>query len=359
MKIKIVSTILFSSLLFLNSCNLFESNEELAATSELIRYTGRVDFIDSVNVKFSWSGISIETMFEGTSIAIKLVDGNNDYNVIIDGNLDTVLVTNQDTIYMLAKNLTDTLHHIIINKRTEASFGEAIFGGFIIDPGKSFFSPVNSNKRKIEFIGDSFVAGFGVEGLSPDCQFERSTENNYLAYGPLLARRLNADYFVEAISGIGIMRNYGDEEPSLHPFPYYYDKTNINDSVKWDFRKWIPNAVVIRLGRNDFWLNPFPKKSQFKKAYKNFTLKIRKEYPNAIIFCLSGPFNNNPNSKYVKEVVKNIQNSNADKKLHFINLNVQLKSPEDFGCQKHPNIKGQKKIADFLEPIIREKMNWN
>ncbi|MCB9248243.1 MAG: SGNH/GDSL hydrolase family protein [Ignavibacteriales bacterium] len=359
MNVKLISFIFFTFLLLFNSCNFYESKEELAATSELIKYTGRVDFIDSANVKFSWSGVSIETMFEGTSIAIKLIDGNNDYNVFIDGNLDTILVTNQDSIYIIANNLQDTIHHIQINKRTEASLGEAIFGGFIIDPGKSFLPQNVINKRKIEFIGDSFVAGFGIEGLSPDCSFDRSTENNYLAYGPVLARRFNADYFVEAISGIGVVRNFGDTTTAIHAFPYYYEKTNIYDSVKWDFKNWIPDAVVIRLGRNDFWRKPFPTKSQFKKVYQKFILKIRKEYPNTRIFCLGGPANNSPQSEYISQVVKHIEILDGDKKLHFINLNMELKLPEDFGCQKHPNIQGQKKIADFLEPIIRKKMMWN
>ena len=342
------------------SCNYLKPDEEIDASDSVIKYMGRVEFIDSANVKFSWSGVTIETLFEGTSIGIKLIDGNNDYNIFIDGVLDTVLITSEDSIYTLAENLKDTLHHIIITKRTEASLGEAIFGGFIIDPDKNFYFPNIIKKKKIEFIGDSFVAGFGVEGKSPDCPFERETENNYLSYGPLLARRLNAEYFVEAISGIGIIRNFGDSATtSEFPFPFYYDNVNIFDSVKWDFTKWVPDAVVVRLGRNDFWRKPFPTRNQFEKAYKKFIRRIRKNYPNAHIFCISGLTKPDTHSAFIHSVVDDLQIHNRDRKVHFVKLKIELKRPDDFGCQYHPNENGQKKIADFLEPIIRKTMKWD
>ncbi|MBU2492723.1 MAG: hypothetical protein KJ571_08885 [Bacteroidetes bacterium] len=345
--------------MLLNSCSLFEFDVEIDANNPFIKYTGRIEFLDSANVKLSWSGVSIETLFEGTTISIKLVDGNNDYNVFIDDKLDTVLVTKKDTVYTLAKNLTDTLHHILITKRTEASLGEVIFSGFIINHDKNFYYPDKIKKRNIEFIGDSFVAGFGVEGLSPECLFERETENNYLAFGPILARRFNAEYFVEAISGSGIIRNFGDSlSASLYPFPYYYDRINIFDTTKWDFSNWIPDAVIIRIGNNDFWSKPYPTRSQFEKAYKEFILMLRMKYANTNLFCLSGAEEQDPDSEYINNVVDDLRINNRDKNIHFVKLDVKLNRPDDFGCQYHPNINGQKKIADFLEPIIREKMNW-
>ena len=342
------------------SCTEKPPIEEIQATHPQIKYTGRIDSTNSGSVKFSWSGVSIETMFEGTSIGIYLKDGNNDYNVFIDEKFHIILSTTSDSVYILADSLADTLHYFLMTKRTEAALGIAEFGGFILDEGKSLFPTKYNSKRKIEFIGDSFVAGFGNEGLSPDCPFSRETENNYFAYGPILARRLNAEYNVEAISGIGVVRNYGDSNAvSARPFPSYFDLIHYYaDSVKWDFQNWQPDAVIVRLGRNDFWSEPFPKREVFRSAYKKFIEAIRNAYPEADIFCLCGPVGKGLHCNYINSVVGEFSLKNKDKKIHFVKLDIKLNKPEDFGCQLHPNIKGHNKIADFLEPIIRREMGW-
>jgi hypothetical protein len=30
----------------------------------------------------------------------------------------------------------------------------------------------------------------------------------------------------------------------------------------------------------------------------------------------------------------------------------------DWGCDWHPNVRGQRKIADVIVPVIRNAMNW-
>lgn len=342
------------------SCTEEPSIEEIPATHSKIKYVGRIDSSINGMVKFSWSGVSIETMFEGTSIGISLKDGKNDYNVFIDGKLYKILSTTTDSIYILADSLADTLHHFFMTKRTEAALGMAEFGGFILEEDKSLFPTKYTSQRKIEFIGDSFVAGFGNEGDSPDCPFSRETENNYYAYGSILARRLDAEYHVEAISGTGVVRNYGDSNTvSARPFPSYFDLIHFYpDSVKWNFQKWQPDAVIVRLGRNDFWSQPFPKREEFRTAYKKFIETIRDVYPAADIFCLCGPVRKDLHCNYINSVVGEFRLKNKDKKIHFVKLDIQLNKPEDFGCQLHPNIKGHNKIADFLEPIIRREMGW-
>lgn len=114
------------------------------------------------------------------------------------------------------------------------------------------------------------------DGNSADCVFSRETENSYYSFGPQLARTLNADYSVVAISGVGVTKNYGDSlRTSEHPLPYYYDRVCMNETLLWDFKKWQADAVVVRLGRNDYWQKPHPKREMFRTAYLKLINDIR------------------------------------------------------------------------------------
>lgn len=324
-----------------------------------IQYMGRFDFSRPGIVRFDWPGIQIKTNFTGTFCAIKLKDGHNDYNIFIDGKLFKVLRTNSDTVYTIAENLEDKNHSLLLTKRTEALNGIASFEGFVLNSGDSLYSSKKEWKRKIEFIGDSFVAGLGSEGKTPDCLFSRETENCYIAFGPELARRLNADYSIIAVSGIGIVRNHGDSTlTSQKPLPYYYDRTCFNEDLKWDFKKWQPDLVVVRLGNNDYWRKPYPITSEFKNAYVNFLKSIRKLYPNTFILVLCEPVRIDPHCGYVNNVVNELRNKFVDRKILYKELELNLDRKKDYGCQEHPNESGHKKIADSLEPIIRKTLNW-
>jgi lysophospholipase L1-like esterase len=345
--------------LSISSCEFFESASYIEPDNSNIEYIGRFDFSNPNIVRFDWPGVQIRTRFEGTSCSIRLKDGNNDYNVFIDGQLHKAFRTTSDTIYVLANKLEDKAHSLLITKRTEAKFGIAIFEGLILDGGKSLLGPKEKRKRKIEFVGDSFLAGFGSEGTSADCLFSRETENCYISFGPQLARKLNADYSIVAASGMGVVKNFGDSvRTSEYPLPYYYERACMNDTLLWNFNRWQPEVVVVRLGRNDYWQKPHPTKEMFKTSYLKFIKKIRKYYPNATIFALCGPIRKDPHWDYIKSIVKELNEKNSDKKIHFVKLDVKLNPSEDFGCEKHPNFYGHKKIADFLEPIIRKEIKW-
>ena len=343
----------------LTSCEFFEGSSHIDADDPNIEYIGRFDFSNPKSVRFDWPGVQIRTRFEGTSCSIKLKDGNNDYNVFIDGRLYKIVRTTADTIYVLANGLKNGAHTLLITKRTEALFGSATFEGFILDGGKDLANPDKTNKRKIEFVGDSYFTGFGADGHSADCVFSRETENSYLSFGPQLARKLNADYSIVAISGVGVTKNYGDSlRTSEYPLPYYYERILMNDSLPRDFKRWQPDAVIVRLGRNDYWQKPHPKREMFMAAYLKLINDIRGHYPRAQIFALCSPLRKDPHCDYINSIVNGLKQKKGDKKIHFIKVDVKLNAERDFGCEKHPNRFGHKKIADYLEPIIRKEMGW-
>ncbi len=358
-KILLWLILLLAPAIILVSCEIFQGSSHIDADDSNIEYIGRFDFSQPGNVRFDWPGVHFKTRFEGTSCSMKLKDGNNDYNIFIDGRLHKIIRTNEDTIYVIANGLKNKVHTLLVTKRTEALFGLATFEGFILDGGKELVKPDEDSKRKIEFVGDSYFTGFGIDGDSPDCIFSRETENSYLSFGPQLARKLNADYSVVAISGTGVTKNYGDSlRTSEFPLPYYYDRTCFNDTLLWKFNSWQPDIVIVRLGRNDYWQKPHPKREMFKSAYLKLIKDIRSHYPNANIFALCSPLRKDPHCDYINSIVNELKVKNNDKKIHFIKVDVTFNSQRDFGCEKHANRFGHQKIANFLEPIIRKEMGW-
>ncbi|MEZ4273358.1 MAG: GDSL-type esterase/lipase family protein [Myxococcota bacterium] len=252
---------------------------------------GRWDRSNPKAPRSSWNATYIETRFEGTEIAIRLRDGDNNWSYRIDDGALQTLVTTSAAEYLLGAGLSDTTHTLHIVRRGEIFAGqqEVVFDGFALGADTRLLAPNNTRTRGMEFIGDSISAGFGNEGFGNN---DRSTQNANLAFGPVTARNLNADWHVEAISGIGMYRTLGDfEPPSLLTMPDHFLHTGPDiNTTTWDFT-WIPHVVVVELGTNDYIDSTGGpvNRSAFRGAYTNFLELLRDRYPVTHIFCLS-PF---------------------------------------------------------------------
>ena len=162
----------------------------ITADNPRIRYTGRVDFSDPLRPAFDWPAVTIKAAFVGTSLTVFLEDGQNLYNVYIDGR-HSVLDTYPDRVrYLLAEDLPDGEHSFRMTKRTETFYGTPVFLGFELDADGYLLELPSTSGRRIEFIGDSITAGYGSEGTSPTCVFSAGTENVELTYAAMTAREL-------------------------------------------------------------------------------------------------------------------------------------------------------------------------
>jgi lysophospholipase L1-like esterase len=326
-----------------------------------IQYVGRFNFANPKEVVFDWPGVIIQAKFKGSSCAVRLEDGKNEYAVIVDNYAPRILTTDTSKVYRLISGLDDSKEHTIkIQKRTETFVGKGIFYGFILDRGSTLLSPDKGPDRRIEFIGNSITCGYGDEGESANCSFSPATENANMSYASITSRALQADYSLVAYSGRGVVRNYGDvNKTSRDPMPSLYDRTCFYDStVKWNFKNWIPQVVVINLGTNDFSTKPYPDKDVFQRAYLDLIKRVRLLYPGVTIFCLCGPMIEEPCLSYIREVVGNDQLMKREKDVFFIEIKRSALADTDWGCDMHPNIYGMQKMADMIVPAIKLRMNW-
>ena len=335
------------------------SHAVIDADNSNIQYQGRVSFSTPKSPVLYWPGNYITARFQGTSVSVILKDtGNNYYNVFIDDRDDKPIIikcTKDKEIYNVAKNLEDKPHNIVIFRRTETGEGPTQFYGFVLDTGKKLLPPAPLPARKIEFYGDSITSGMGNEDQSRMDNANSALKNNYLAYGSMTARNLNAQYRSISFSGIGIMVSWYPKT-----MPDVYNRLNPNDpNSKWDFSKWTPDVVVINLFQNDSWrlktLNPLPNEKQIIQAYIDFVQSIRVEYKDATVFCILGNMDitkqGNPWPSYVKQAVKKMNDQCNDKKIYTFF--------EPFkNTPAHPTVSEQRTMATNLTAFIKEKMNW-
>jgi len=280
--------------------------------------------------------------------------GSNVFEVVIDGK-HTVLTLDAGTKkYALGTGLAAGAHDLLLYRRTEASFNETTFNGF--DLASSAYLPVNLPTRRLEVIGDSMSAGYGNEGTLP-CVFTAATENHYLTYEAIAARAVNAELYTEAWSGIGMLRNY--EGGTTNVMPDRYPRTLPDRATStWDFTKFIPNAVVINLGTNDFAQGD--PGAPFQAAYTKFVTDLRGHYPAARFFLALGSMLSGESytkaGTYLKAVIAE-RAAAGDKNLTLLEFGSQ-DSADGLGCDYHPSLKTHQKMADKLTAALKADLAW-
>ncbi|MFT7839311.1 SGNH/GDSL hydrolase family protein [Saccharothrix sp. BKS2] len=239
-------------------------------------------------VRYTWPGVYFEGRFRGTGVGVVLDDPHNDYDVQVDGTTVATLVTPGRTTHRIT-GLTDAEHRVRLVKRTESPWAAGAFGGFTAEPGGRLLAKPRARHRRIEFIGDSLTAGYGNTSTTRDCSANGGVARNTntdLAFGPLTARALGADYRVNAQSGLGMVRNYNGGDPGV-TFRTYYDRVLQHlDESRRGHDGWRPQLVVIGLGTNDFSTainpgEPWTAESlvtAYRTAYHGFLDRLRHRY---------------------------------------------------------------------------------
>ncbi|MBN6038197.1 SGNH/GDSL hydrolase family protein [Amycolatopsis sp. 195334CR] len=324
---------------------------------------GRVQEAGS-SLRFSWPGVHFEGRFRGTGIGVTLQDPAADYEIQVDGSTRATLVTPAPGTHWV-HGLPDAEHTVRLVKRSESPWATSTFGGFAAAPGGVLLGKPAARTRQIEFIGDSYTAGYGNLSTSRDCtgdQVNRTTSADR-AFGALTARRLGADYQLNAFSGRGMVRNYNGGEPGTD-YRTYYDRALL--AVAGDvWRKpasWRPQLVVVGLGINDFStaLNPgepwTPESlvAAYKAAYHGFLDKLRARYgPDTIIVVSSTHLSN---TSVFTQTAQQIVTERGDRVRHWYYAETGL---DYLGCHWHPSAHDHEVIAQRLGDFVATlPLNW-
>ncbi|MFI1989021.1 SGNH/GDSL hydrolase family protein [Actinoplanes sp. NPDC020271] len=314
-------------------------------------------------VAFTWPGVYFEGRFRGTSVGLALNDAVNDYDVQIDGGAPTTLVTPGDTTHWIT-GLSRGDHTVRLVKRTESPWNRAQFGGLVAGPGGRILAAPAARHRQIEFIGDSWTAGYGDMSSSRDCSgagvLTRSS-NADQAFGARTAKALRADYQINAWSGIGMVRNYNGSSPGTD-YRTYYDRAlqAVDESVWKRPASWHPQVVVIGLGINDFstplnpgekWADEAALAADYVTAYQGFLDKLRERYGPATHFVLTYPdlsYRTTALAESVQQIVR--ERHDRVSALYYDNNALGL---DLLGCDWHPSLHDHAILAGTLTTYLR------
>src|ERR1700753_3459228 len=115
----------------------------IPATDAHIHYTGRIAMTDST-AELSWPATDVVVNFSGTGISATFRDerSDNNYNVIIDGKVTSILHPEMaKKTYVLASGLPAGKHTLELFKRTEWAMGKTWLYGFTLDKGGKALAP--------------------------------------------------------------------------------------------------------------------------------------------------------------------------------------------------------------------------
>ena len=341
----------------------------VSAEHPSIQYLGRFEPAPDNTVRFAWSGSQIMARFEGPTLRIRLKNeslgkdrldqpNRSFYQVWIDDAIQVLEATNEKTSYLLADSLGDGPHTLRLFKRTEASTGTGIFEGLELGKGKKLLPLPEIPNRKIEFIGNSITCGYGNKGDSRDCPFTPATENAWMSYASITARKLNAEHSMICYSGRGVVQNYDKSREGT--LPQIWRRNYPQSEREIDQPSWIPDLVVINLGTNDF-AHENPDKEDFVSTYTAFIKDIRQTYPSCKILCLTGSMMTDGHARKPLSTLKGylqkaITQSGLDEVYRF---DLTTQGPLGFGCDWHPNVAQHELNAEELADYIGDMMGWD
>lgn len=331
-------------------------------------FVGRFDRSTKEGPTFAWSGSSVTVRFEGTALSADLREsGENRFAVIVDGQLQDEKIVpgpGRHTVELVS-GLQLGEHTLTLVRLTEPLVGETQLLGFRVSKGGKLLPAPPALERRLEIIGDSISTGYGNEGNDPSCGFSPATENHYETYGAIAARNLNAELVTIAWSGRGVFSNRGSTTET-EPMPELWRRTLPGRGDRpWDFESYTPQAVVINLGTNDF-APEVTDTSPFAKAYADFVAEVRSRYPDAHILCTVGPMLTDsypPGMNALTTVRTAVQatveahNHAGDARVSYLEYGAP-RAGEGLGCDYHPTIATQRRMAGTLTAALKEKLGW-
>jgi hypothetical protein len=340
--------VLFAGVALLSPACAFAADTLVSPDDPGINYYGRFDFSNPKAPRFSWSGSTIELLVNGTTtIGMELTDGAGYYDIEIDGTVQSAPIfadSWSSRKYVLAATLTPVNHVIRIIRRNEPYWAIATLSGIYLSSGAKIL-PLDKPERKMEFCGDSWTAGYFVE----DCSEQQSKTNVTKAWARLTSKAFKAQDIILAESGIGLVQRSGGRTSLPRKYPGTFDTVGVMATPPWNFSSWTPDIVSIFLGIND--KNAGVTDNEYAAAVHSFVNTLRGNYPTApiLFIALTGCMD-----AATKNAVAAETTSLGHKEVYYLECTTY-----GTGCQAHPTVTENQKIANTVIAKIKQITGWD
>lgn len=345
---------------------------DVDAGAPAVRLVGRND--GAANPSFAWPGARYIARFSGTAAKVTLAHadgfggGPSYYDVIVNGTVTKkITVTGGAAEYDLVSGLAPGNHTVELFKRTEAAYGTDQFMGFTF-PGGALLAPPAAPGRRLEFIGDSMIQGYGVEGAGPNCGADAPpvSDNVRLSMQARTAVALSADFTSITYSGKGLGKNEdpGDNQTFSLLYPRALPE---NGGSTWSFPvAQEPDVIVAVVGGTDFSRAPYPTVNSFATLYETFLTLLRSKNPNAHILGVVGGqlYDGDPVGVNTRTIIKGgitnavaARNGAGDAKVYMFEF-AEAPGGALTACDYHANPTLHQAWADNIVPFIKAKTGW-
>ncbi len=322
---------------------------------ERLYYEGRIDMDWHEGPCFVYPCSNVRIRFRGSGLAIALTNHRACYSTyigtMVDGVEGRICVYDVETadndfsyhyekdkgeecgsgrFFVVCENLPDTEHEVMIFKRMDCAQTIAI-SNIYLNEGAELLPCTPNFNMKLEFYGDSVTAGEVTEAVDyvgkSDPKHNGEYSNSYWGYAWQTARMLNAEIHDIAQGGISLLDDTGwfcwpDYKGIFNMYDRIQYHPDLGVTKRWDFKKYMPDVVVIAIGQND--ANPVDymkddydgeKAAFWRASYKYFIELIRRRRPDAQIILTTTILMHDPAwDRAIEDVCRDLRKT--DEKVH-------------------------------------------
>lgn len=328
----------------------FNYKEIAASETEYLKIYGRTVYDKGLCI--SWSNSGVELNFKGNRLEFHFEDYQSEQPVYVKaytekgeqrfglhGIMPKVILEfdadKKHTVKLLRISEGDAL----LVLRSIKAFGK----------NPEFLNPPLEKKLKLEFLGDSITAGFGVVSSADQDAYYTYEQDSTVAYAYLTGQLLDAEIRTEAISGQGMYRNCNGEVGVQ--FKRIFDMA-VRTQDGYDHSQWMPDVMILNCGTNDV-SGGTDEATMYREA--DFLLnKVRSAYPKTKIIWTYGLMNDKYHNTF-KRLVSS-KNIGGDKNIYYLPLALISAKKNEIGAIGHPNVnaseRAAKKLAKFIQSIV-------
>ena len=331
------------------------------ADSPEVLVEGRYATTPEGGVRMGFPGVILHLKVEASALDFRVKASSNDvyFDVSVDGSAPLRLQAKEgEGVYPLFHAAAAGVHRIEIVRRTESWEGVCEVQGFELGAGGRLLAPDPLPARKLMFIGDSITCGSSIDVRPGEPQLGNQRSDANLSYGMELARRLHAQVALVSYGGRGVIRDWQGIRDTANA-PQFYERALPDDPKShWDPRRYVPDAIGICLGTNDF-SQGIPDQNEFVNAYVEFVRKIRRDAPNAWIFLIGSPIVWDEPGKPPRGSVLTAYIAEVAQKLDDPRVEVApVRHYPGHTYDAHPTAAEHQAMATELEPRFRKALGW-
>ena len=312
------------------------------------RILGRPYFVNDVPA-FTWSNSGVEFLAKCNRLTVFFGENTVEqpviFKIIVDGIEVKTSVVGKG-ITAIVENLRDKIHKIKISRISEGSNCISLEKVQIYGKEPEFYMPAEKKRLKLEFLGDSITAGYGVLADEERMEYTTYEQDSTKTYAYLTAEALDADIRTICVSGEGICHSCGDFVGT--PFIKFFNRT-CRGAEGYTPDDYVPDVFIVNGGTND--KRSHVSSQEFIDGVVTLLKDIRSKYPKTPIIWMYGMMVH----VFDEELQTAINQFNkTDKNTHCL----IVKSVNDYKNQRgtygHPNVNASVRCSGILRRKIAE-----